>query len=509
MIKLDLANSNHETVPDADNLHRLVKIALDSGEVATVSEGYDLFRTYRVGIAVSNDDASSAASQAAILTMVNIARRSLLGGVYVSGNLRVPLCVEFPGARTLEEAVMAIGGQIVLQLPDDIPLLAVGATETNSNHSVQLKVQFSGWRGGVIPSDQVSLRSEPTTIAPAAILAGAIAISEVFQHLRGNPMAGRRRIGMSLWAPEALDWEKAPAGPEKIVLPSQLWLLGLGHLGQAYLWVLGLLPYADPSKLTLMLQDFDRIALSNDSTSMLTDKSMVGMLKTRAMANWATSRGFSVRLIERQFPGIKIHGDEPRVALGGVDNPQARAAYEDAGFDWIVEAGLGGGTTEYLAMRVHTFPASVTARRKWGDATQVHSLSPMDNAAYRNLAAEGLDECGIVRLATRSVGAPFVGTVAASLVIAELLRGLNGGSSYEVIDMTLRDPDMRNVVVSCNKPSQRNPGFTVARESSPPRKEVRPSPETASNCYNPLDQRCPIVRVLSDASEGLANGTPK
>ena len=462
MIKLDLATSDHEAVPDADNLHRLVKLALDSGEVATVSEGYELFRTYRVGITVSNDEVSSAASQAAILTMVNIARRSLLGGVYVAGNLGVPLCVKFPGSRTLEEAVKAIGGQVVLRLPDDIPLLAVGEPETNSNHAVQLKVQFSGWRGGVFPVDQVSLSPESATIAPAAIMAGAIAISEVFQHLRGNPMAGRRRIGMSLWAPEALDWEQAPAGPEKIVLPSQLWLIGLGHLGQAYLWVLGLLPYADPSELTLMLQDFDQIALSNDSTSMLTDKSMVGMLKTRAMADWASSRGFSARLVERQFPGIKIHGDEPRVALGGVDNPQARSAYEDAGFDWIVEAGLGGGTTEYLAMRVHTFPASVTARSKWGDAARPQPLPPIENLAYKSLSTAGLDECGIVRLATRSVGAPFVGTVAATLVISELLRVLNGGSSYEVIDMTLRVPDMRSLVLSNIDRSKLNPGFTNA-----------------------------------------------
>ncbi len=52
---------------------------------------------------------------------------------------------------------------------------------------------------------------------------------------------------------------------------------------------------------------------------------------------------------------------------GGVDNPDARAAYEDAGFDWIVEAGLGAGPTEYLALRLHTFPATTTARKKWGD----------------------------------------------------------------------------------------------------------------------------------------------
>ena len=27
----------------------------------------------------------------------------------------------------------------------------------------------------------------------------------------------------------------------------RLWLIGLGHLGQAYLWALGLLPYLEPA----------------------------------------------------------------------------------------------------------------------------------------------------------------------------------------------------------------------------------------------------------------------
>ena len=86
------------------------------------------------------------------------------------------------------------------------------------------------------------------------------------------------------------------------------------------------------------------------------------------MAEWAEARGFNARIVERPFPGgIKVSAKEPRLALGGVDNPQARAGYEDAGFDWILESGLGSGPVEYLALRIHTFPASTTARRKWGD----------------------------------------------------------------------------------------------------------------------------------------------
>jgi len=33
-----------------------------------------------------------------------------------------------------------------------------------------------------------------------------------------------------------------PSEPALSLLPSQLWLIGLGHFGQAYLWALGLLP---------------------------------------------------------------------------------------------------------------------------------------------------------------------------------------------------------------------------------------------------------------------------
>lgn len=33
---------------------------------------------------------------------------------------------------------------------------------------------------------------------PAAILAGALAVAETFQRLRGNPMATEREVGLSL-----------------------------------------------------------------------------------------------------------------------------------------------------------------------------------------------------------------------------------------------------------------------------------------------------------------------
>lgn len=54
-------------------------------------------------------------------------------------------------------------------------------------------------------------------------------------------------------------------------------------------------------------------------------------------------------------------------------------------------------------------------------------------AAYANLKDKGIDACGLAQLASRTVGVPFVGLVAAVLVISELLRRLNGGAFCEVI----------------------------------------------------------------------------
>lgn len=456
-----VVSRSHQLIPTADNFNRVVKIAVDSGEVESVEDAYQLFRTYRVGVRVGPHIRDSAAHQAALLTIVNTGRRALLGGVFIEGDLDIPLAVPVPNCRSLADAVRAFGGRIVKALSEGMPTLNVGdAKSTPQSHPVELSVIFSDWRGGVAPRNEAPFQTDDA-IVPAAVLAGALAVSEVFQHLRGNPMAGRRKVGMSLWEPGALNWESAAAGPIAIALPSRLWLIGLGHLGQAYLWVLGLLPYPVPSDVQLVLHDFDRLADSNDSTSLLTTMEIVGGYKTREMAKWAESRGFGTRIVERRFPGgLRIENDEPRLALGGVDNPQARAAYEDAGFDWIVEAGLGAGPTEFLAIRLHTFPASTTARDKWGSTTGRKSEVP-PTAPYRDLSERGVDQCGLVQLATRSVGAPFVGAAAATLVIGEVLRHLNGGPTNEVIDLTLRDPLSRLTVPTTRPMKGFNPGFIV------------------------------------------------
>ena len=269
----------------------------------------------------------------------------------------------------------------------------------------------------------------------APILAAAACASEVFSLLSGDqPMAGRRTVGMSLWQP-GHDWLLADASELPVsFLPSKLWFLGLGNLGQAFASCLAALPYPKRSDVQLVLQDDDRIAPSNDSTSLLSYVKDIGRRKTRAVAEWLEERGFECVLEERRFGKHTARAEtEPGVALCGVDNALARAELSDANFDLIIEAGLGAGPEAFRSIIIHTFPASRTPAEIWSAQVGQADINYENQPAYAKLKKEGLDKCGLAQLASRTVGAPFVGLIAACLVFSELLRRLNGGAQAEVI----------------------------------------------------------------------------
>jgi hypothetical protein len=300
----------------------------------------------------------------------------------------------------------------------------------------------------------------------APMLAAALAVNEAFLFVRKEaPAAGHRALGLSLWQPgSGCDWRSQDnSEPVLRLLPSCLWLLGLGHLGQAYLWALGLLPYADPSTLKLVLQDIDVATPSTVSTSILTQAEHVGKKKTRAMANWAEKRGFITAIQERLFDHTFIRQEtEPTILLCGLDNALGRRALDDAGFQFVVEAGLGRGYQDFRTIRLHTLPGSRIASEIWKVIIPVDD-SVSDRAAYRRLLDDGsLDQCGVTLLAGKAVGAPFVGAVAACMVVSEVLRLLNGGALHQLIDVDLQSIEHRVAVTQQRDFSAFNPGFTIA-----------------------------------------------
>jgi hypothetical protein len=454
-----------KSIPTPNDLNRVAKILLDSGEAGSAEEAESLLAGYAVSVLVGEDAANCAAGQAALLSMIVAGRRALLGGVFVDGLLQTGLLVRVRGCKTLAQAVDACGGKAVVA-PAGTPRVRLGyIAGVVQLDGIDLQCFYDGWRGGVAPYCDSLPRSGKLSFAAAGVLAGAIAISEVFLHCRGGyAPAGRRAVGMSLWNPASTEnWMVEPGDEPKVeFLPTNLWVIGLGHLGQAYLWTLAMLPYSDPTDLHLVLQDFDRLNKANCSTSVLTEIGMEGRYKTREMAAWADQVGFKTSLIERKFDAdFRIQEDEPPIALAGVDNSAARAALEGVGFKRVIDAGLGAGPTEFQTVRLYTFPGPRKARTIWGKPSTVATLSPQAQRAYRALREAGLDQCGLTLLAEKTVGAPFVGLVAASLVVGEVVRGLHGAAPVWACDLNLRSPDDRYVAIG-KQHIPLNPGFCMA-----------------------------------------------
>jgi hypothetical protein len=169
---------------------------------------------------------------------------------------------------------------------------------------------------------------------------------------------------------------------------------------------------------------------------MLSRLDLVGRKKTRAVAAWLDARGFTTIIEERRFnQATRWSPDDPGAVLCGVDSGTVRSGLDDASFPLIVEAGLGAGPNSFRSIAIHTLPASRPSSQIWC-TTEGDSFDPSVMPAYDALKSEGMDDCGLVQLASRTVGVPFVGAIAATLAVAELLRRLHGGPGLEVASLS-------------------------------------------------------------------------
>lgn len=454
-----------------NSLHRGAKALIDSGEVNSEREALAILERFRLVIVAGPDLATSSVLQAALLTAVNAGSRCLLGGVTVVGCPDARCQVSFPGPDSLHEAITHWGGRLAANPEPNVPVVLIGTTAIPLSSLTQgapvIRATFDGWTGAVTPDGGQDRLRERGIVTPSGILAGALAVSEAFQYWRGkNVTAFRRRVALSLWRPEIRDpWgDPGGVGPEELYLPEKVWLIGLGHLGQAYLWTLTGLPYEDPTLLGVTLQDHDVIQPSNWSTSLLTKRTDAGRKKTRLLAELCEERGIQTVISERRFgDNFRVGPEEPGLALCGVDNVAARRALEYPGFLEVIEAGLGHEREEYLDFRVHTFPASRKACDIWRDGENPPSL-PLHQPAYQQLLQAGENPCGITDVAGAQVAIPFVGAAVSALVIAEAIRAVMNVHRYEQLDGSLLDLRRRSTHPSGARRQPIPLGYLRARE---------------------------------------------
>ena len=426
---------------NADSMHRLAKMALDAGEVDSPEEAVALFSRYRLRIHLGHGWADTLAGQASFLTALNTAVRAFLGGVEVYDDLSHVLDVPLYRGRSAREVAKELGAAVVTCTTTELPTLVLGAAPDAAAPAFCVQLGWDHWRFQIAPVGADSALTCVDDNPLAGIGAAALGVNEAFMHVRGDLVeAGHRTVGMSLWNPLAVaDWrDDAHKGPPLAYLPKSLWLVGLGHLGQAYAWTLGMLPYPVDGRPHLVLQDFDKAAKSNLSTCLLLWAADLLKPKVRALASRLEAAGFTTALVERRFsPGHRVMVDEPTTALFGVDNVTARRDLDTAAFAMVVETGLGSGYRDFRNIRLHTFPGQRLPSQIWR-AESAAQAEPELNDTYKKLADERKDICGMTLLASRAVATPFVGALAAVLALAEVMRPLHGGLVYAALDVQMR-----------------------------------------------------------------------
>jgi hypothetical protein len=283
------------------------------------------------------------------------------------------------------------------------------------------------------------------------VFGGALALSEVFAFvLQLHDDAGRRQTGLSLWDLDpTANLRDAAIGPDVKYWPSKLWLIGLGHLGQAFLWSLASLAFPKPGDVEIMLQDWDVVGEENHSTGLLIEVPSIGQQKTRVADQWLAVRGFRTRLVERQFAsGWAIQPDDPSVLLVGVDSGTVRAEIARATATALtglthIDVGLGPTSSDFDDIILHAAPFRTSVTEGWD--TAVARMAAKTDAAVASEAlravgdANGLDTCGMVRFAQISTGVPYVGAAAAAIAVAEILRRLSGAAPLSTVSARLRD----------------------------------------------------------------------
>ncbi len=430
------------TMLDADSMHRLAKMALDAGDVSSPEEALELFSRYRLRIHLGADWAETLSGQSCFLTALNTAARAFLGGVEVYGDLSPTLGVPLYEERDVSSVIAELGGIAVSNADTDLPTLVIGKTSPIVPPSFCVQLGWDHWCCAITPASAggalVCIDDNPLS----GVAAAALGVNEAFAHVRGDfPEAGHRSIGLSLWSPLAVkNWhDEAHKGPALAYLPQALWLVGLGHLGQAYTWALGMLPYPSNARPHLVLQDFDKAAKSNLSTCMLLTAADLGKKKIRVVGQRMEAAGFTTSLVERRFGAHhRLMADEPTTALFGVDNVTARRDLDTAEFALVAEAGLGSGYRNFRNIRTHTFPGPRKPSEIWRAEDAAQAAVDL-NETYRRLASERSDLCGMTLLASRAVATPFVGSLAAVLVVAEVMRPLHGGHIHYTLDLPMKN----------------------------------------------------------------------
>lgn len=393
---------------------RVTKALTDANLAASFAAAEARLDAVRPCVVIGAEAARTAAGQSAALTAVVTARKCF-GRVQLAGDgLHTSLLQPLLVGATLGTAAHALGANVAATIDSGTThLVRIG--NVAPWHGWQVFTWWNRWLAGTRPFYQPT---GSASLALAGMFAGALAIRQIFAHVRN--VTPPRDETVSLWEP---DQATSPdrIGPARCTIPNRLWLVGLGHLGQAFVWGLLTLPFQ--GQRYIVLQDDQWIGVENEPTSLLVNTDNIGRRKVRVAAGWLDHAGWTTELIERRHLGdIRRTDQDPTILLAGLDDVRPRRILAAHGFDYMIDAGIGRGARDFESLQIRTIPAGAPVEGLWLDQPQQSQRERlMSQDAYTDLERE-IGQCGVIPFADASVSVPFVGAATAALALAQLAR---------------------------------------------------------------------------------------
>lgn len=224
----------------------------------------------------------------------------------------------------------------------------------------------------------------------------------------------------------------------------ELAILGLGHLGNAYLGLLYFIAQQNGNCPGLLLldrgKDGGKLEKANWKTHVLLDEnpSWEGSLKTDVFSTLCNALRLPVIADTQTLQwGWKKPNYHPHIALMGFDSFETRRIAIAGGYEWLVDAGIG---LRFDSPRItwHSLPPDKELGKRLFDEgiTAGSSEIPTDSPLARSLD-DPRNPCGWVRsFQGISAAAPAMGIVTAAYAMAEVLKIWTGerrplkGSAY-------------------------------------------------------------------------------
>jgi molybdopterin/thiamine biosynthesis adenylyltransferase len=404
-----------------------------------INEACKLMNSASIWLVAGVSIKHSFVEQLAYITALNIAHRVFLGGVHCVLPSNIPNLLKFK-SEYFGDLIPQFGGRVIddSSMKDDVKILfGLECYDDNCIEAVS-----SGWRGGVNFTNQARVefsdRNNLISLGPiaAASLACFYAFNKTY-HLTSDEID--INSGISLWNLNSGDeWHKDENdGPNKLNMPRNIWALGLGHLGQAYLWTLGLMTFDEPNKILFLLQDADTVEKENTGSQVLSSEQNIGYPKTRACMKFLENLGFRTQILEKQL----VTGDSEQnwmenfpFLLNGVDNIKTRKSIRTNHLELFLDGATNGSSLLF---------DSFTMKNVLKIQKDINDLWPefetTETILHKNLydRYEKTHKCGF--MTNIGVSTPFVGLFSSAIVVSELIRSLNCGKSYSIVSLQLRD----------------------------------------------------------------------